>query len=478
MTGFAERLYDRAPAPVQNVLLSEFGRRIRRERFGAEYDRLSAFLDRSERWSRGELRAYQDERISALVAHAHATVPFYRERMDALHLAPADVRSVADLPKLPIISRADVIAGRERLVSTAVPGRRLWEAKTSGTTGAVISVSWDRGVVVMTNACLWRSRRWAGVEFGRPYATLFGRLVVPVAAARPPFWRVNTSWKQLVLSPLHLNDATAPLYLDAMRDFGAEALEAYPSSAYVLARHAEAAGLHLPLKAVFTTSEPLLPVQREVIEERFRCPVFDFYSQAERVMFSSECEAHEGHHVFEEYGVTELVDDSGVPVPAGSVGRVVGTSLHNLGMPLIRYALGDVTSMAERPCRCGRTLALAAGVATKEEDVVVAPDGRLLPPSLLAPIFKDAHPVVKSQIVQTRPDEITVRIVTLDEFTPEDERLIRHGFEARMGQAVRVRFEYIEDIPLSARGKYRWIVSTVPLRWGGAGPRSAPGDGA
>ncbi len=192
-----------------------------------------------------------------------------------------------------------------------MPGRRLWEAKTSGTTGAVISVSWDRGVVVMTNACLWRSRRWAGVEFGRPYATLFGRLVVPVAATRPPFWRVNRSWNQLVLSPLHLSDATAPLYLDAMRDFGAEALEAYPSSAYVLARYAEAAGVHLPLKAVFTTSEPLLPVQREVIEERFRCPVFDFYSQAERVMFSSECEAHEGHHVFEEYGVTELVDDCG-----------------------------------------------------------------------------------------------------------------------------------------------------------------------
>ncbi len=47
-----------------------------------------------------------------------------------------------------------------------------------------------------------------------------------------------------------------------------------------------------------------------------------------------------------------------------------------------------------------------------------------------------------------------------------------------MGQGVRVRFEYVEDIPLSARGKYRWIVSTVPLRWGGAGPRSAPDDGA
>jgi phenylacetate-CoA ligase len=160
------------------------------------------------------------------------------------------------------------------------------------------------------------------------------------------------------------------------------------------------------------------------------------------------------------------------------VGRVVATSLHNFGMPLIRYALCDVTSMAARPCRCGRTLALAAGVATKEEDVLVAPDGRLLSPSLLAPVFKDARPVTKSQIVQTRPDEITVRIVRLRVFTPDDERLVERGFQERLGSEVRVRFEYVEDIPTSARGKFRWIVSTVPLRWGGAGPRVVSEDGA
>jgi phenylacetate-CoA ligase len=475
MSGLAEKIYGATPVAVQNFLLSEYGRRIRRVRFGGEYDRLSALLGESERWSPGELRAYQDERLASLIAHAYATVPFYRERMDALRLKPSDVRSVPDLPKLPILSREDIVAGGERLTSTAVPGRRLWKAATSGTTGAVLSVSWDRGVVVMTNACLWRSRRWGGVEFGRPYATLFGRCVAP-AAARPPFWRVNRSWNQLMLSPIHLSDATAPLYLEAMSDFGVEALEAYPSSAYILARYAEDAGVRLPLKCVFTTSEPLLPLQRAVIEDRFRCRVFDFYSQAERVMFSSECETHDGHHVFEEYGVTELVDGSGLPVPAGSVGRVVATSLHNFGMPLVRYALRDVTSMGAGPCRCGRTLAIAAAVATKEEDVLVAPDGRLIPPSLVSPVFKDAHPVAKSQIVQVRRDEIVVRIVRLGEFTPDDERHVEHGFKVRLGQDVRVRFEYVKDIPCTARGKFRWIVSTVPLPWGGAGLRAAPDE--
>ena len=314
----------------------------------------------------------------------------------------------------------------------------------------------------------WRSRRWAGFEFGRPYATLFGRFVVPPSARRPPYWRLNPSWNQLFLSPLHLNDETAPLYLDAMRDHGAEALESYPSSAYILARHAEAAGRVLPLRCVFTTSEPLLAHQRRVIEERFRCRVFDTYSQAERVMFSSECETHDGHHVYDEYGVTELVDETGAPVAVGTVGRVVATGLHNFGMPLIRYALRDATAMSGRACACGRTLALAAAVATKEEDVLVSPDGRMLSASLLTSVFKSVDTVAASQVLQDRPDEVTVRVVPRDGFSEGDERAIERGLHARLGDGVRVRFERVSEIPLSGRGKFRWVISSVPLRWGTA----------
>jgi len=466
MATLALRLYDAAPGALQSLFLSYYGWKIRRERFGPEFERLTSLLERSERWSRDEMRAYQDERIAALFAHAYATVPFYRERMDAAGVAPSDVRRVDDLPKLPILRRDVVVAHHERMVSSAVPGRRLWKVSTSGTTGSPVHVCWDLGVAIMNNACYWRSRRWAGFEFGRPYATLFSRFVVAARAKRPPYWRVNPSWNQLLLSAVHLSEETAPLYLEAMRDHGVEALEAYPSSAYVLARYAEAAGVVHPLRCVFTTSEPLLAQQREVIEERFRCRVFDTYSQAERVMFSSECEAHDGHHLYGEYGVTELVDDQGVPVPEGTIGRVVATSLHNFGMPLLRYELSDATALAGRTCGCGRTLTLATGVATKEQDILVAPDGRMLSASMLIMLFKDLDSVVKSQVIQERPDEVTVRVVTRGELSVTDAETIEHGLHERLGEGVRVRFERVSEIPPSARGKYRWVISKVPLRWG------------
>jgi len=467
MPTLADIVYGRSPAFVQDLLVSQYGRRILKDRFGRAFDETMDLFARSERWSGDEMRAYQDKRVEAIVAHAYETVPFYRERMDALHLRPADVRTVGDLPKLPVLTRADVAANAARLASRAVQRRDRWAVWTSGTTGSPLPIWWDRGVVVAANACLWRSRRWAGVEFGRPYATLFGRLVVPPRATRPPYWRVNRPWRQLLLSPVHLSDATAPLYLDAIAGFGAESLESYPSSACLLARYAQAAGARLPLRAVFTTSEPLLPEQRAAIEDAFACRVFDFYSQAERVAFTSECGEHAGHHLHEEYGVTELLGNDGAPVPPGTPGRMVATTLHNRAMPLIRYAVGDATAMTGEPCACGRTLPLTAGVATKQEDLLVAADGRLVAPSVLAGVFKRSTPVSKSQIVQREAGEVTVRVVRLDGYTQEDERSIERGFRARLGTGLRVRFEYVDDIPCSSRGKYRWVISTVPHRWGG-----------
>ncbi len=125
-----------------------------------------------------------------------------------------------------------------------------------------------------------------------------------------PFWRHNPAWNQVMFSSLHLSEQNLEHYVRALREFGVEALEAYPTSAYILARFLEARNEHLPLKAVMTTGEPLFPEERRVIEERFCTKVFDQYAEAERVVFTCECERHEGHHIYEEYGITEFLNDA------------------------------------------------------------------------------------------------------------------------------------------------------------------------
>jgi phenylacetate-CoA ligase len=468
MAGLGERLYARCPIPIQNLVISHYGRRILRERFGAGFEETMAFLERSERLSSEEIEAYQNERLRAMARHAYETVPHYRDAMDARRLRPSDVRTIADLTKFPITTREDVVGNPDSFLSRAADRRRLRRATSSGTTGNPVTVDWDTGVSIMNNACLQRTRRWAGFEFGRPYATLMGRMVVPVRQTRPPFWRLNRPWNQLFLSPVHLSQEYLPHYVRKLREAKIEALDAYPSSAYVLARHLESSDQRLPLRAVFTSSESLLPLEREVIERAFECRVFDAYSQTERVLYSSECEMHSGHHVFQEYGIMEVVDSEGSPTPPGERGRVVATGLQNMAMPLIRYSMGDTAVLSNQACACGRTLQLLEEVGMKAQDILVTPDGRMIPPGVATGSFKGVRSIVRSQIVQDRAGAVLVRLVVRKSYGAEDENAVRRGLSQCLGAGVRIEFELVDDIPLSGRGKFRRIISTVPLAWGNA----------
>ena len=240
-----------------------------------------------------------------------------------------------------------------------------------------------------------------------------------------------------------------------------QALEAYPSAAAVLARGLRDRNRTLPLRAVFLTSEPLLDMHRELIADRFACPVFDYLGAAERCMFAGECEQHEGMHLFDEFGVSEVLDDAGRPVAAGQSGRLVATSLHNYAMPFIRYEIGDALSLREAPCSCGRPLPLIDTLTTKSEDVIRLPDGRHIPPSVLTHAFKPLECIAESQVVQEALRRVVVHIVPRSDYAPEHQAALLASLRQRLGTDVDVSVRIVEEIPRGPRGKLRWVISEV-----------------
>ncbi len=461
--GFAHSIYGRLPAGVQNALLSLHGRRLRGRRFGSLYREMRAILARAEGGGRDALLALQAQLLRRLVVRAARDVPYYETMFREAGVDPDSIREPADLRRLPILKRQTVRDRREELVSRAFPRRALLHGHTSGTTGSSLPLLWDRNVDVVTNAVLWRHRAWAGCAFGTRYASLLGRVVVPLSRRRPPFWRENRSWNQMLFSSFHMKEEHLDAYADAMERGRVRFLEAYPSTAYVLARHLVARGRVLRLDAVFTSAEPLLGIQRDTIEAAFSCRVFDYFGAAERAIFAAECPEHRGLHLFDEYGVTELLDPAGRPVEPGKPGRLVVTGLHNFAMPLLRYELGDVSALAPEPCRCGRPLPLLLPVTTKAEDIVVLPDGRFISGSVLTHPFKPMTRIAESQIVQERRDLVRVLIVAREGYGERDEALLLGALRERLGGGVGVRIERVASIPRGPRGKYRWVVSKVPL---------------
>jgi phenylacetate-CoA ligase len=132
-------------------------------------------------------------------------------------------------------------------------------------------------------------------------------------------------------------------------------------------------------------------------------------------------------------------------------------------MPLIRYVTNDVTALRPTTCSCGRQLQLMDDVTTKAEDVLTLPDGRLISPSVLTHPFKPLDCIEGSQIVQMAADRIVVRLVAGDGFTDAHAAHLLHELQARLGPGVRIAIERVDRLESSANGKFKWVISHVPL---------------
>jgi phenylacetate-CoA ligase len=459
-------LYGVAPVWAQNLMLTAFSTKLERERYGGRYPEFCDLLARTEWLSRAELQAWQDERLRAIVAHAYANVPYYRRLFDAHRLGPSDVRGRDDLHKIPLLTRDHIRHHFDDLRSRTVPARTLRTGHTSGTTGTPLTIGYDHDTIWMTYAVFDRHYRWSGCRLGRDgnrVAVARGNVIVPLSQRRAPFWRLNRRHRQLLLSAFHMSRANLPAYFEELERFQPEVIDGYPSTLYILAKFLQTEGRTFPIRAAITSSETLYDFQRQVIEERFVCKVFDYYALAERVAFSHECDKHEGHHLAMEYGLSEVVGDDGSPVPRGTAGRLVSTSLHNRAMPLIRYVTNDLSSLRTSSCSCGRGLELMDDVTTKAEDVLTLKDGRLISPSVLTHPFKPLDCIEGSQIVQTAPDAVTVRIVAGSAYTAAHTAHLTTELQARLGDDVHIDIQMVDQLEHSPNGKFKWVISRVPL---------------
>lgn len=460
----AKTLYDKMPVFAQNLILTGFSAVLDRERYGGRFKEFQRLLDLTQWYSERDMKAYQDQQLSNLIEYSYRHVPYYRRIMDERGLNPRDIGGADDLWKLPVLTRQGIKENFRDLLSDEFDIKRVKKGHTSGTTGSPLELCYSGNLIFLTYALLDRHYAWAGVRmkaFGDRVAVLRGNPIVPLQQSKPPFWRYNHLHNQLLLSSFHMSQTNLKHYVDEIRRYAPKILDGYPSTLYVMAKYLQNAGQKLELNAVISSSETLYDFQREVIEESFCCRVFDYFAAAERVTFSGECERHEGHHLADEYGITEILGESGERLAPGQVGVLLGTSLHNYAMPMIRYVTNDMTALKAGRCSCGRTLALMDDVTTKAEDLLTLRDGRLISPSVLTHPFKPLTSIHASQIVQHDLDHVSIRVVATPAYTDEDERMLIAGMKERLGSVVRVDVERVAALERTKAGKFKWVISHV-----------------
>ena len=207
---------------------------------GADFERHLSGLLESEKWSRADIRAYQDEQVSELIKHAYEYVPFHRDRMRERKLTPADFQSVIDLRKLPILTKEEVRNNRNKLLSTKGRPADLQLRHTSGTTGKSLELYVSRLAIAMQWAIWWRHRMRFGVQPGTRHVNFTGKLVVPMGQRNPPFWRWNRPMHQALINMQQLTPAKIAPILQFLNEEAFELYTGYPSIIHALVSQLQA----------------------------------------------------------------------------------------------------------------------------------------------------------------------------------------------------------------------------------------------
>ena len=403
---------------------------------------------RNERRPIDALERERDAALRRLVTRAYEQVRFYRRLFDEAGLKPADIRTAADLRKLPVIDKRRLRAQPlEDLLRAGARADRLTRLSTSGSSGAPFDVYLDD-----------RASRLRKAQSLRPYFTNGRRmrdraLLLTGHPDREPRW-----FERLGLLREERLDCKLPLeaQLAAVNSSRPQVIQGYPSALGALAAFAREGrrALHRP-RLLFTDSELLTAQERQSIEGAFGVRAIDVFGTWETGNIAHECERREGLHVAIDCVVLEILAGDGDPVRPGAEGRLVCTVLDNAAMPLIRYELGDVAAWSAAPCACGRSFPLLRVIAGRANDQLRLADGQTLSPEGLLARFGTMGAWIREyQVIQEAPGRFRVIVVPGAQFDDTARRRIRAIFEA-WRPSVEVTIEAVDRIPREPSGKRR-----------------------
>jgi phenylacetate-CoA ligase len=238
-------------------------------------------------------------------------------------------------------------------------------------------------------------------------------------------------------------------------------LQAYSNTLGLFARFVEDEGIvGIRPRGIVCSAEVLTDENRALIERVFRCRVFNRYGCREFAVIGSECNQHNGLHVNDENLLVEVLV-GGIP-REDEEGEIVVTDLRNLAMPMIRYRIGDMGVMTRTRCSCGRGLRLMKLVGGRTTDFLTSTAGRKVSGIVIATyVITNLGGIRQIQFVQEEPRRVVARLVKgLDFGSATIPELVRRVREY-LGGDMQVDVEYVDSVPLTPSGKYRFSISKL-----------------
>ncbi len=340
-----------------------------------------------ETMPRDELEQLQIERLQTTLNRVYRNVAFYRHSFDERKINLEKIKSISDLKELPFTTKEDLIKSYPYDMF-AVPLRDIVRIhSSSGTTGKPIAVGYTANDIRHWSSLVARLLTVGGigehdfVQISLNYNLFTGGLAYHygaelLGASVIPATSTSDIEKQIIF----------------MKDFKTTALISTPSYALAIANALDDLKIHpdeLYLKFGLFCAEPWSESMRTKIEEKLHLIATDNYGISEIMGagVAGECQKKNGLHINEDHFIVEVIDSKTLtPLGPGEEGELVFTTLTKEGFPLIRYRTGDIASLIEGTCPCGRTLVRMSRITGRSDEVMLV-NGIKIYPSQIEEIF-------------------------------------------------------------------------------------------
>jgi len=423
---------------------------------------------RHNQWlPRKKLEQLQFKKLKTIVSHAYEKVPFYRRLYDEHGVRPDILRTLDDIRKFPVLSKELVRdVPLEDRTAAGVDVSRCTLRTTSGSTGIPVKILEDERSIDYLDAYHLRRLNVYGY---RPWQKIIRLTTEPsgreslgaTGDARAGLMKRlrENRMKRLVVAD-NVNK-----HLETIMQERPKLIIASPSYFRVLAKTMRDRGISgVRPRVLVTWGEVLDEGTRAYISSSFGSEVYDGYgcTEAAPLGLAWECKERAGLHINMDVVLLEVLKN-GEPVQPGERGEVYVTSLFRTATPMIRYRLGDIVTLSDEACPCGREMPLIKNIEGRLVDFLKTPDGRMISPYAVMSAVEGIAGIAKYQFIQESLDRIVVTVERGRDFDPNTITQLKSACNELFGRDLELTVKEVESFPLVRGRKFRPVESQIHM---------------
>ena len=405
-----------------------------------------------ETQSKDAIRLFQEGKLRELLQYLKEKSPYYQHLFRENNIDITQIQHLEDLQRLPTTSKDDLQRYNDDFL--CVPKEAIVDyASTSGTLGKPVTFGLtDRDLDRLAyNEAI--SLSCAGISQGdvvQLMTTIDRRFMAGLA--------YFLGIRHLGASIVRIGAGIPELQWDSILSYHPTYLIAVPSFLLKLIEYAEKNGIdyrHSSVKGVVCIGETLRQqdfspnlLTDKIMEKWPELRLYSTYASTEMSTTFTECDALQGGHHHPELIITEVLDDEGNPLPYGQLGELTITTLGVEGMPLLRFRTGDMVTLHNTPCSCGRNTLRVSPVVGRKQQMIKYKGTTLYPPALMDLLTEFAQ--VENYIIEISSneiltDEILIKIGTCEPSEALKEEIANH-FRAKMRVVPKIEFYPVDTI--------------------------------